>query len=37
MANGAYSVLTGKVQPLDYYTEAEKLKEAHRFYEVPVE
>ncbi len=37
MANGAYSVLTGKVQPLDYHTEAEKLKEAHRFYEVPVE
>ena len=36
MANGAYSVLSGKAEPLDYGTEAAKLKEAHSFYEVPV-
>lgn len=32
MANGAYKVLKGKIEPLDYRTEVDKLQEAHDFY-----
>lgn len=33
MADGAYRVLTGEIEPLDYHTEVVKLREEHQFYE----